>query len=198
MMVTANVATAMGIANGTAATLQGVIWSEVPTFSSLRVPMANHMITVQLPTTGRPTGLILRLDNVPPDSVLREGWPPGCAVLSLRQVQASITLPVPGARVGLSFSVTVSQFPVLPRMACTGHKVQGLTMDSILIPRWKGATGQWAYVVLSRVRTRQGLFMLEQPAADFWAGARPSFELATDHRRLLRLDAQISQQLKDA
>jgi hypothetical protein len=192
VMVTSNVNQSLGLANGTVAALERVVWDvERPEFTTVQVPMGTHVVSVDIPRNGRPTGLLLRLPGE--TEVLKKGWRRGCVVLGLSKLQQWVALPALGDRHGgASFSVTVSQFPVLPRMACTGHKVQAMSMDTVLVPRWKGATGQWGYVVLSRVRRMGGLFMLEAPDTEFWRRAKPGAELVKDTERIQRLDAAMA------
>jgi hypothetical protein len=59
-------------------------------------------------------------------------------------------------RVGTTIELT--QFPVLINYATTGHKLQGKSLDELLIAEWSKVKN-WAYVVLSRVRTLAGLFL---------------------------------------
>jgi hypothetical protein len=42
----------------------------------------------------------------------------------------------------------------------TGHKLQGKSVDSLVIVEWSQVKN-WAYVVLSRVRSLEGLFLLK-------------------------------------
>ena len=44
--------------------------------------------------------------------------------------------------------------------ATTGHKLQGKTLKQLVIAQWS-AMKNWAYVVLSRVTTLDGLYLLE-------------------------------------
>lgn len=58
--------------------------------------------------------------------------------------------------------IRVSQFPCVLSLVVTGHKVQGKTMDNIVLGSISsihqyGTTG-WLYVVLSRVKKLSGLF----------------------------------------
>jgi hypothetical protein len=43
--------------------------------------------------------------------------------------------------------------------ATTGHKLQGMTKKQLIILSWSYAFG-WVYTCLSRVRTRDGLFLM--------------------------------------
>ena len=56
------------------------------------------------------------------------------------------------------------QFPVISNSATTGHKLQGYTASSLLVNSWSYKEN-WAYVVLSRVRTMAGLYLLK-PLSD--------------------------------
>lgn len=51
-----------------------------------------------------------------------------------------------------------SQFPLISNSCTTGHKLQGCTLDQILVNDWMYKQN-WAYVVLSRVRTMNGLYI---------------------------------------
>ena len=48
--------------------------------------------------------------------------------------------------------------PIIVNHATTGHKLQGKTVKSLVIAEWSRVKN-WAYVVLSRVRTLDGLFL---------------------------------------
>jgi hypothetical protein len=52
------------------------------------------------------------------------------------------------------------QFPVISNSATTGHKLQGYTALFLLVLSWTYHVN-WAYTVLSRVRTMAGLFMMQ-------------------------------------
>ena len=55
---------------------------------------------------------------------------------------------------------SITQIPVNSSDAITGHKLQGLTKDQLIIYSWNKTTS-WIYVVLSRVRTIGGLFLVK-------------------------------------
>ena len=50
-----------------------------------------------------------------------------------------------------------TQLPVIINNATTGHKLQGSSVDSLFVHNWS-YVANWVYVMLSRVRTRKGLF----------------------------------------
>ena len=55
----------------------------------------------------------------------------------------------------------VTQLPVNASDAITGHKLQGLTKDNVIVCSWNKTTN-WIYVVLSRVRTLKGLYLFRK------------------------------------
>ena len=57
-------------------------------------------------------------------------------------------------------SIKLKHFPIIGNFATTAHKLQGKTMSNLVISEWS-STDNWAYVVLSRVRTRAGLFLVQ-------------------------------------
>jgi hypothetical protein len=61
-------------------------------------------------------------------------------------------------------TIQLAQFPSVINYATTGHKLQGKSVDELVIAEWSKVKN-WAYVVLSRVRTLAGLF-LESPIPD--------------------------------
>ena len=64
------------------------------------------------------------------------------------------------------------QFPLISNTATTGHKLQGCTVDNIYINDW-WYKQNWAYVVLSRVTTSNGLFLKEKMSKDLKKYTKP-------------------------
>jgi len=62
-------------------------------------------------------------------------------------------------------SIVLEQIPVVVNFATTGHKLQGKSLQSLVIAEWSNIRN-WAYVVLSRVRTLAGLFFTS-PIPDY-------------------------------
>jgi hypothetical protein len=58
-----------------------------------------------------------------------------------------------------------AQLPVLVNNATTGHKLQGSGIDSLFVHNWSYVTN-WPYVMLSRVKTRAGLFCKKKLSRD--------------------------------
>lgn len=67
--------------------------------------------------------------------------------------------PHDAATESLKMSAKFTQIPVNSSDAITGHKLQGLTKDSLVVYEWDSDTC-WIYVVLSRVRTLKGLYLI--------------------------------------
>ena len=70
---------------------------------------------------------------------------------------------------GLKFKcktkICLHQFPIVLNHATTGHKLQGKSLDQLVVAQWS-KTKNWAYVVLSRVRSLEGLFLMEPIPGD--------------------------------
>ena len=64
------------------------------------------------------------------------------------------------------------QLPVIVNNATTGHKLQGSGVDSVFVHSWSYTTN-WAYVMLSRVKTKKGLYMRKPISKDLRLYAVP-------------------------
>lgn len=65
-----------------------------------------------------------------------------------------------GKKYKLKMNIGLEQFPVSINFATTGHKLQGKSLLSLAIAEWSKLKN-WAYVVISRVCTLLGLFLLK-------------------------------------
>ena len=83
----------------------------------------------------------------------------------------------------LQFTCQMTQFPINLNDATTGHKLQGMSKDVIIITSWPrgGLFRNWEYTVLSRVRTLNGLYMFNE--IDMNKSFKPSTELAAYFKR---------------
>ena len=82
---------------------------------------------------------------------------------------------------------------VLGRMivleATTGHKLQGMSKDKLIVLSWNYSFKNWIYVVLSRVRTLSGLYLC-QPIDE----TRPfpvDDKLLIEEERLERMEEEL-------
>ena len=72
----------------------------------------------------------------------------------------------------LYVGIKATQFPLISNSCTTGHKLQGCTVASILANTWYYGAN-WAYVVLSRVKTMKGLHMRTPLSKDLSKYAKP-------------------------
>ena len=63
-----------------------------------------------------------------------------------------------GLKTKVQCKMVLQQFPVLCNHATTGHKLQGKSVKELVIAEWSKVKN-WAYVVLSRVKTMSGLYL---------------------------------------
>ena len=111
----------------------------------------------------------------------------------------------PRAPASINFTCRMTQFPINLNDATTGHKLQGMSKDVVIITSWPrgGLFKNWEYVVLSRVRTLDGLYLFEpidleksfKPSQEFQrfmliAKTREKNLLAKIKRRKAKLEAQ--------
>jgi PIF1-like helicase len=64
------------------------------------------------------------------------------------------------------------QLPILINNATTGHKLQGSGVNNLFIHKWSYVTN-WPYVMLSRVKTRMGLFCRDRLSTNLHKYAVP-------------------------
>ena len=82
----------------------------------------------------------------------------------------------------IDFKCKMTQFPVNCNDATTGHKLQGMSKDVVIITSWpRGFFKNWEYVVLSRVRTHEGLYLFQKICMD--KDFSPSEELSLFFKR---------------
>ena len=56
----------------------------------------------------------------------------------------------------------ITQFPVNSNIATTGYILQGQTKTRMIVTSWNCRVKTWIYVVLSRVRTLDGLLFVNK------------------------------------
>ena len=70
--------------------------------------------------------------------------------------------------------IKIMQFPVTVNHATTGHKLQGKSVDSLVVWEWS-TQPNWIYVVLSRVKTLAGLYLRKPIPTDAVTGPNPVY-----------------------
>ena len=94
----------------------------------------------------------------------------------------------------IQFKCRMTQIPVNVNDATTGHKLQGMSKDVMIVTSWpKGGLSalfkNWEYVVLSRVRTLEGLYLFEP--IDLEKSFKPSLELKGYMRRATQKEKKM-------
>lgn len=108
--------------------------------------------------------IILQKWNQPDASILK---------LSVNYDTASVTMKDPIFNISRTNEFKLKQFQILKADAITGHKLQGLSKDRLVIADWDYSTPNWVYVVLSRVRTLEGVFLMKRLDEDKLKGPDP-------------------------
>ncbi len=80
--------------------------------------------------------------------------------LEPREFTATIKVPLTEDLSTTVGNARVKQVPVNSNIATTGHKMQGMSKDIIIVNSWNYRCANWVYVVLSRVRTLSGLYLM--------------------------------------
>ena len=95
----------------------------------------------------------------------------------------------------------MTQIPANSNNATTGHKLQGMSKDAIVVTSWP--TGglaamfkNWEYVVLSRVHTLSGLYLVEP--IDMDKSFKPSTELKTYIENARQKETDLLEKQKSA
>ena len=56
-------------------------------------------------------------------------------------------------------NITITYLPITSNISTTGHKLQGRTLDHLVVNSWGYRCTHWVYVVLSRVRSLKSLIL---------------------------------------
>ena len=148
VVVSQNLATSLGVANGTVAKVSRILFDATCTFANEIVTLNADMVQVSV-ASQMPLAVVIRIapDATPSATYigLTKGEFPVCTPSS-----RSIQIVLPSRR----FTISTNALPLCLATALTGHKAQGETLDGAVIPSLERVTLMWLYVVLSRVRHR--------------------------------------------
>lgn len=102
---------------------------------------------------------------------------------------------------GVKTSITVCQLPCVSALVLTGHKIQGQSMDFIILgdlqPRYQYGQQGWLYVILSRVRTLKGLFTLVKLDSNM-SKYKPRLDVMQEMDRLEKIEVETLKQLNSS
>ena len=152
VMVTKNINVSAGIANGTVATVQKVLFQ--PGEEGFNVNIGGGA-TVLGVFSDKVRGILLKHTDptIEPQQFILK--PESFTIHPLIPVKHELRTSS-GQRE--QWTVRITHFPLVLTWATTVHKLQGQTVDRLFIHSWKEAA-DWIYVALSRVATRSGLFL---------------------------------------
>ena len=85
--------------------------------------------------------------------------------------------------------VSMTKLPINMNDATTGHKLQGMPKDKLIVVSWSFIP-TWIYVVQSRVRTLKGLFLLKPLPSNCLDKFQVPHNLQASERRMYDLDHQ--------
>jgi hypothetical protein len=188
IQVTQNVATVKGIANGTLGKLEYVHFTPDTQFRLVRDGATAAM--VQLPSKP-PDYAVIRVPR-PQATAIRPGvnrelFPVFCAT----QAYSKMTVKLVPAPNGQPRSITVrpQQFPFVCAVGSTVYKVQGETLQSMVVMDWKSNQAvvnkpQQTYLLVSRVTTRNGLIALKPFTAKLASWSKPPTHALEEEERL--------------
>jgi hypothetical protein len=96
------------------------------------------------------------------------------------------------------FECKMKQFPANINDATTGHKLQGMSKDVIIVASWPTTSmfRNWEYVVLSGVQTFSGLYLLK--SIDINKSFQPSDELKRYIKHAKEKETTLLKTRKDA
>ena len=154
IMITENIDVPNGLANGTRAIVDKILLKEGSQYISVSVG-SNIFVNGIYASQIESLALIHKMQNVqkrtfkikPMTTTFNANIPfPNNAMLNqTRESKEKIF-------------VRFTQFPMIVNIATTGHKLQGTGVDKLFVHNWQYEKN-WPYVVMSRVKTFDGLFL---------------------------------------
>ncbi len=87
--------------------------------------------------------------------------------LPTKSFPVTVKFPIGGSKFLKLEKARIIQFPINNDLATTGHKLQGMTKKYLIVASLNYSTANWIYVVLSRVTTLDGLFLLQPLKTNF-------------------------------
>ena len=163
-MITTNIDVSKGLANGTQAYLKDVTLKPTCEVTVVTLPSGKKVHSVC--ASDVVSLIFLHKITAWSNIQLFPSLPRGFFPISPSKPQAKILRFSATSKV----NVSIKQLPCVLSLILTGHKVQGFSVVAIILgalgKHHKNGLSGWLYVVLSRVRTVDGLFLMEKIEQD--------------------------------
>ena len=192
-MVSDNSDVSKGVANGTPCWLNDVILSSTATVRVITLPSGEKVHSVVATDVA---GLIFK-HKTPSWSKITifPSLPQGC--FPVTTYNKSVTLEYKEYKKRFQ----IIQYPCELSMVLTGHKVQGITTDSIIQgathPQVQYGRKGWYYVNMSRVTSLNGLYLMEKIEEDPEKYI-PRYDVEKEMKRLQKIENQTLARLESA
>jgi hypothetical protein len=164
VMITENIATSLGAANGAQGTIVAIKHADDDSRQQQRVQLIEGIAPVITMCDRLPETVLVELRNYNAAAPIcsLSGLPPN--VFPVLPIKKTFTTKLDSS--SKSLTVKLTQFPLVPTSAITVHKVQGQSLDHVIVTKWRDPkmVSQYpmtAYVTLSRVRTLAGLYITQ-------------------------------------
>ena len=197
--VTQNIDIKHAIANGTEARVVQVVFADQTQFNSIGVILAGQTVNVIQPDKP-PSFIVIQLLDEKSSTIQIGSLPAGLYPLKPYKQSSRVTIERTRTTTteNVTLSIGISQFPIVPMFAVTGHKVQGKTYrNGIVIGSFgKGKLDPaWAYVTISRVPSLDRLWLLEELSETRAHRFHPPKDLINEETRLKQLSNETIQRM---
>lgn len=184
VLITKNLATELGVANGTRAVVDAVQFPEGTAFRDVVVDGGG---VVLVPSAAAEI-VWVKIDGVGALRPSRPCVPAGCGAGSFPIVMSKFRgrINLPADVGGRALTVQVEQFPVTPGFAMTPYKLQGRTLPMLCIPGWPTSRcpSCTAYLILSRPKKLDQLLLLQRVTPETVKKYGPGRALLAEDERL--------------
>jgi hypothetical protein len=201
IQVTQNVRPEKAAANGTLGVLETIVYHPDTEFCVVYDSVAG--VTVQIPSHP-PTALIVRIRRGATAASM-----PGCTDSDLFPLfydarpysTSDIRLAPSGSGMPRSLSIRIEQFPLVCGVSSTVYKVQGDTLDNMVVTEWRSENRivnkrEQPYLLVSRVTSRFAFRSFCPLTDEIVRWARPSVDALKEESRLQLLSERTLQRLK--
>lgn len=178
------------VANGTLGNLESIIYEPGMTFRIVHDSDAGML--VQIPSVP-PPAVIVRLSRGDLAIPMK-----GCDDAELFPLffqshsYNQCKIPLPGRLHGKprELAVRIQQFPLVCVVSATIYKVQGETLDRLVVTEWRSKTAvtnkpEQPYLLVSRVTSRMAFTTLSPLTPDIIRWAKPPFDALEEENRLM-------------